>query len=167
MRPILAVYHETDLIERDGVSSLDAGGIFTAAIGISNRQHVGISQFSLVMTRALARCWNTAAILLSHIKHIVCLCAEKQMIRSNTNRIVAVMANVHAFRNWTVSQCPCEAMCEHLTVSSVGRGTASVFTSATVPFPAAISNDHRFPEANAFGFRSNFWHRHSANATTS
>lgn len=48
--------------------------------------------------------------LSDHIHKVVSLITKKQMVRSNTLRIVAAMKNKHAFRYWAVSKKPCDPM---------------------------------------------------------
>lgn len=51
------------------------------------------------------------SILPKRVAHVLTVAAEKEMIRSDTARIVAVVADTQSFRHWTAVQLPRDPMC--------------------------------------------------------
>lgn len=77
-----------------------------------NGAHVIFSQFSANVFGSGPRSWwrNPITFLLQHIAHVFALCAEEQVIRSNAQRIVAMMANALTEGNRAVGQHPRQAV---------------------------------------------------------
>ena len=80
------------------------------------------------------------------VLHILGWRSEEQVIGPDARRVVAVVANVHPVRNWSVSEFPCQSVRRHRSVLDAefavpGGG------SSTLPFPAIPGLIHLLPKA--------------------
>lgn len=70
---------------------------------------------------------SRGASLKSAVSHVVCLCAEKQMVRPNARRIVAAVKHAHALRNRAVPECPRKPVGRYLFPLVGGHSVAPRF----------------------------------------
>lgn len=103
--------------------------------------------------------WATGAAFVFHILHVVVVCANEKVIRPYANAIVALMQDVHPFRDWPVVDFPtnpmgfkhrCTMWCRYNPVASwlVRRGLplptpwAFLYISPKTLFEGSVPTSH-------------------------
>ena len=103
--------------------------------------------------RAMRLVARMMTLLIEPIVVVVCRRPEKQMVRTNTTRVIAVMTNEHARRNRAVRQFPRYAMSANIPFA-IGPASDDAITEAVrgrSPQPAAIRPFNLAPETTSSG----------------
>jgi hypothetical protein len=88
-----------------------------------------------------------------HITKVVCVGAEKQVVRSYAERDVAVVAHQHPRRDGTIGQFPRESMCRN-TWPITPKDAVSPAGGAACPQPARFRLAHTLPESRLGAYAS-------------
>lgn len=119
---------------------------FTAAPFIRAFRSIRVRCVELVSILAMRCCGAVMSFLRDTIAHVVALCSQEQMIRSNTVTHVAVMTNGEAKRDPTVRDLPRVAMSTDSLIAYRKQAIA-VRPDGASPDPACVSFCNSCPEA--------------------
>src|SRR5262252_10361745 len=82
------------------------------------------------------------------ILHVVEGCTDKQVVRSDTRWIVAMVANIQPFRDGSVRERPCESMSGDVLRFADVKGTVPArLLDGSKPRPTAVTNTDTTPKA--------------------
>lgn len=109
---------------------------------LSNLPNLRVRQLCPRMIRAALIVTSTPAFL-SHVSKIVGLSAKKQVFRIAARRVVALVANKHAFRNWSDVK---------LVGKAMGSSCYSLPASRESDFPVAVNVATACPNPTRFRF---------------
>lgn len=114
--------------------------ILVCCVKPTNFGNLSISQGSIVMTFTSRSIRSVRPVLGKHIAIVVGVCAQKEMLRIHAARIVAMMANEHAWRYGATMQFPRNTMgSQCLPVVSTGiDNTVSEGTRRACPNPTRV-----------------------------
>lgn len=95
----------------------------------------------LCMTSFFANCFSLTPFG-DHVLRIIKICSKKQMTRIDTGRIIAFMANQHAFGDWSIGQFVRESMRRNVSrvVFELAIAAAAFVAFATKPEPTVIQS---------------------------
>lgn len=127
-------------------SESEGGYFFLGSLSVqgSNLQDMFISKFGKRVTGS--RCgWLCATFagssLCGAILHVIRACSQKQMSRMKASRLIAVVANIYAAWNWTLSLFKSESMgAGHLAVLPRNMDSAISLLLASRPNHAGVSH---------------------------
>ena len=165
MFPTMPINDVSDLRRSHVVNPSQRDGIDSECVIAANGDHIGFSQFRIMVLLALASGWNHATAFLSHVSQIVLLRADEQMVWSHAERRVAVMANAHTWWNGTVSQFPSHSVRQNsVTFAAVGSD-ASPVADASSPQPAGFRFVDLAPKLGSLTVWRDLRHDHSPRLT--
>ncbi len=98
-----------------------------------------------------------SAALLCHVSEVVRLRSQEQVIGSNARRIIAVVANVHAFRYWPVSHLVGHPMGVYKRPHAQPDLPVPMGVAGTHPLPATVALGDLVPEAVLNGTLGLVW----------
>lgn len=86
---------------------------------------------------------------LSHITHIVIVCAKPKVVRPNTGGIVTIrtiVQNAHIHRDFPKMDYPRQTMCTHPSIPKPQQ-SVSVLIRMSNPWPASVGFENIFPKS--------------------
>ena len=131
----------------------DAAVFVTQAVSLRPRSADAGPRFvcvsiAIIWILASAYITNMPTALLPHVSDVVASSAEKQVVWSNADRVVALMADVHSIGNFSEMELPGSLVSPQLAaLIAPVNGAISESVGWPVPHPAAIGLGDSFPEA--------------------
>lgn len=147
MRPVLPRNDGAYRGLSDAISLRDGGLGLAALVPLANGRHIEVREFGQIVHAPLGLGVSRASVLADHVRHVVSLSANEQVIRSHAVTNVAAVQNKQAIRYFAEGQLPSKAMRMPRSAILVAKCAVARVIPCTLPEPTRVaigSLNHEF-----------------------